>query len=59
VVNWTAVGAILGGVAIIEAPVMMGAAAAYRWARSVDRRLDNIEARSYMRRKDDQGREER
>jgi hypothetical protein len=52
-IDWTEVAAITGIVAVLEAPLIALAGAAWRWARSVDRRLGVIEARSHLRREGD------
>ena len=52
-VNWAMVAAIAGIVAILEAPLLLVSGAVWRWAKSVDERLDVIEARSKRVRKTD------
>jgi hypothetical protein len=52
-VNWGQVGAIAAVLALIEAPVIIVVSAGWRWVRSVDRRLAEIESRSHQRRHTD------
>lgn len=52
-VNWSAVTAIVAAVAVVQVPLLTMAGAAWRWARNVDARLSNIEARSHRRRAGD------
>lgn len=51
--DWAAAGVVVTAVGVLEIPLLALSGAAWRWARSVDRRLDNIEARSFLRRADD------
>ncbi len=51
--DWGVVAAVAGVAAVVETPMLLLASAAWRWARSVDLRLDRIEARSHERRVDD------
>ena len=50
---WGAVAALAAWAAVIQVPAAVGTRAIWRWARTVDHRLDAIEARSYMRREGD------
>ena len=52
-VDWGAVGAIAGLLALVEAPAIIAVAAGYRWVKDVNRRLQRIEDRSHQRRWDD------
>jgi hypothetical protein len=52
-VNWGAVGAIAGVVAILEVPVIILLTAGTRWVKDVNKRLRRIEARSHERRAGD------
>jgi hypothetical protein len=47
------VGALVGILAVLEAPVLLVVSWGYRWVRDVDERLDRIEARSKQFRRDD------
>ena len=51
--NWSMIAAIAGIVAILEAPLLIVSGGIWRWARTVDQRLDVIEARSKRVRKTD------
>lgn len=51
--NWAEVGAIAAILALFEVPLMVLGGAMWRWARTVDRRLDAIEARSHRVRRTD------
>lgn len=54
--DWAEVGAIAAILALFEAPLIVLAGAAWSWARTVDRRLDAIEARSRQFRRGDTSR---
>jgi hypothetical protein len=52
-INWAEIGAIAGIIAILEAPLLLVSAGIWRWARTIDKRLDAIETRSKRVRKTD------
>jgi hypothetical protein len=54
VVNWAAVGAIVGIIAVVEVPMIAIVGWGARWVRSVNERLARIEDRSHQRRWDDE-----
>jgi hypothetical protein len=52
-VNWAEVGAVAAILALVEVPAIAAIVAGYRWVKSVNERLERIEARSHQRRAND------